>query len=410
MYSHTASRRGSGLNRVAKYSSVDSRRSDAFSAAVMICLLCRHQCRQIVVDHSVQPAQMGLRRGRTVAFLGMTAINTASATTRRRAMLGMALGVPVSIFFLVLAIRGTDVGAAWDILGDATLGWMLVALCGLAVFLVAGGARWCVLLRPVRHTTVPVGTAAVIAAAALSNSIPGRPGDVARVWWATKTSRKPAGRVASTVVLDRVADVIVLTGALAVAASKSPPRRGLTAILVGATILSLLVVGLVVAAFLYVHSERGRAREASDVTRSRLRGVVSTFLRGLADLTLKGALLAFLLTLLAWCGFGLTAWATGKAIGLDLSALSVVMLTAVINLGIAIPSSPGFVGTYQWLAIATLEPYGFARTTAFAYSVLLHAISLIPPTLAGYGILAVAFRRGTFKTIATRANISNEVA
>jgi uncharacterized membrane protein YbhN (UPF0104 family) len=137
---------------------------------------------------------------------------------------------------------------------------------------------------------------------------------------------------------------------------------------------------------------------------------VSTFLRGLADLDPRGALLAFLLTLLAWCGYALTAWATGQAIGIDLSALSVIMLAAVINLGIAIPSSPGFVGTYQWLAIATLEPYGFARTTAFAYSVLLHAITLIPPTLVGYGILAVAFRRGTFRTVATHSNIPTKTA
>lgn len=306
----------------------------------------------------------------------------------------MAIGVPISAAFLVLAVRGTDVEAAWRIVRDARMAWLLLAVTGLAVFLVAGGARWSVLLRSVRRTSVPVGTAAVVAAAALSNSIPGRPGDVARVWWATKTSRKPGGQVASTVVLDRVSDVIVLTGALAVAASQSPPRRGLSAILVGATVLSAVLIGLVAVSFAYVHSMRGRSRASGDIARSRIRGILSTFLRGLADLTVRRAILALVLTLVAWSGFALTAWATGRAIGIELSLLTVIMLTAVINLGIAIPSSPGFVGTYQWLAIATLEPYGFDRTTAFAYSVLLHATTLIPPTLIGFGVIAVAFRRG----------------
>ena len=104
-----------------------------------------------------------------------------------------------------------------------------------------------------------------------------------------------------------------------------------------------------------------------------------------------------LLSVAVWSGFALTAWATGQALGIDLSPASVIMLTAVINLGIAIPSSPGFVGTYQWLAIATLEPFGFARTTAFAYSVLLHAVTLLPATLVGYVILAIAWRKGRLR-------------
>ena len=38
-------------------------------------------------------------------------------------------------------------------------------------------------------------------------------------------------------------------------------------------------------------------------------------------------------------------------------------MTAVINLGVAIPSSPGFIGTYQWLGVSALALFD-VRTEA----------------------------------------------
>jgi uncharacterized membrane protein YbhN (UPF0104 family) len=61
----------------------------------------------------------------------------------------------------------------------------------------------------------------------------------------------------------------------------------------------------------------------------------------------------------------------------------------VVNLGSALPSSPGFVGTYQWLVVAALELFSVARSDAFAVSVLLHAAWYVPTTLAGL-VLATA--------------------
>ena len=332
----------------------------------------------------------------------MSTTETTTAATRRRSVLALAFGIPISAGFLVVAIRGTDLQAAWRTVRGANLSWLALAIVGLCVFMVGGGARWSVLLRRVRHTSVPVGTAVVVVAVALSNSIPGRPGDVARVWWAARTSTKPTGHAASTVVLDRVADVIILTAALAVAAASSPPRRGLTAILVGAMLLTLTFLGLIAAAVFYCHSARGKTRAVAEIERSPMRTIVSTFLRGLADLSVSQAVLTICLTLVAWIGFGFTAWATGRALRIDLSVLTIVMLTAVVNLGIAIPSSPGFVGTYQWLVVATLEPYGFSRATAFAYSLVLHAVTLIPPTIAGYAILGIAVRTGRLNGLTLR--------
>lgn len=65
----------------------------------------------------------------------------------------------------------------------------------------------------------------------------------------------------------------------------------------------------------------------------------------------------------------------------------VAFLAAIVNLGVAIPSSPGFVGTYQWLCVSSLALLDVAREEGFAFSVLLHASWFVPSTAAGLALL-----------------------
>ena len=60
------------------------------------------------------------------------------------------------------------------------------------------------------------------------------------------------------------------------------------------------------------------------------------------------------LSVLAWTAFAAAVWLVARSIGIELDPIDCVFVTAVLNLGVAIPSSPGFVGTYQWLAVAAL--------------------------------------------------------
>ena len=62
-----------------------------------------------------------------------------------------------------------------------------------------------------------------------------------------------------------------------------------------------------------------------------------------------------------------------------------------MNLGVAIPSSPGFIGTYQWLAVSALGLLGVARIEALAFGILMHATWYVPTLVIG-GVLLL--RRG----------------
>ena len=54
-----------------------------------------------------------------------------------------------------------------------------------------------------------------------------------------------------------------------------------------------------------------------------------------------------------------------------------------MGLSSAIPSTPGYVGIYQFVAVAVLVPFGFPRVDALAYSLVLQIMNYAVVTFWG---------------------------
>ena len=72
-----------------------------------------------------------------------------------------------------------------------------------------------------------------------------------------------------------------------------------------------------------------------------------------------------------------------RSLGIDLSLTEALFVTAVLNLGSAVPSSPGYVGTYEWLGVASLGLLDIDHESALAFTILVHAAWYVPTTLFG---------------------------
>ena len=83
------------------------------------------------------------------------------------------------------------------------------------------------------------------------------------------------------------------------------------------------------------------------------------------------------LTVVIWCLDALGAVIGGAALGLRDSDLAVAfLLIAGLGVGSALPSTPGYVGIYQFVAVTVLTPFGFSRTDAIAYILVAQALML----------------------------------
>ncbi|NCQ30700.1 MAG: hypothetical protein GW802_25345, partial [Armatimonadetes bacterium] len=73
-----------------------------------------------------------------------------------------------------------------------------------------------------------------------------------------------------------------------------------------------------------------------------------------------------------------------RSIGGGTSLLGMIFVIGAVNLGLIVPSSPGFVGTYQWLCIHAMAALGIAEPVALAFSLLFHASWYLPSTVIGF--------------------------
>lgn len=305
---------------------------------------------------------------------------------RRRALVvGVVVGVPASIVFLWLAVRGADADAVWDALAGANLGELALAVALMLLVYGVQAARWKLIAAT---PTVPFRrfTGMVVSGIAVNNVLPGRLGDLFRARWLAVAARMPSGRAFATVILDRSGDVVALTILLALsfwAASGSVWVRRIG----GAALIGLLALAvLLVAARVYVR-RRDRSRRAE---RRLIRRLARDVVEGLAEpLGARRIIGALALSIVAWVCWSLAAILVAGSVGIELGLVDAFFVTAVVNLGVALPSSPGFVGTYQWLAVASLGLLGVGREDALAFSILLQASWYVPTTLIGGAVLGV---------------------
>jgi uncharacterized membrane protein YbhN (UPF0104 family) len=60
-----------------------------------------------------------------------------------------------------------------------------------------------------------------------------------------------------------------------------------------------------------------------------------------------------------------------------------MLMTAVVNLFTTIPSTPGYVGTFDAPGIAVLTQFGVPQAIAAGYTIVLHIALWLPITLLG---------------------------
>jgi uncharacterized protein (TIRG00374 family) len=228
-------------------------------------------------------------------------------------------------------------------------------------------------LGPARFVEMAVG------GIACNNVLPGRVGELFRARWLAVAAPMPSGRALATVGLDRGSDVVVLFGFLLVSLPFVVDDEWAIRVLAGAAILLVGALASLVLLRRYARQHERSRRERGRV-RQVLRDVVDELARPMGR---RRVVVAPGIGSLSWAAFAVAVWLVARAVGVELDPLECVFVTCVLNLGVAIPSSPGFVGTHQWLAVQSLGVFGVAARDALAFSFLLHASWYVPTTIAG---------------------------
>ncbi len=300
-----------------------------------------------------------------------------------------AAGPILAVVCLALAVGQAPLEELGRALAGADPGMLAAALLAQVAWMLVRAERWRVLL-PGRATFADLFWAQAIGLLG-TNVLPLRAGEVVQALALNRCAGVALARVAGSIVLQRLLDLAVLVALLLVLLPRvempwAMKLGGLAiAAALGLGIAGLLVVGLLerrTAGLVEAVAARLPARAGA-----ALRKGWGELLAGLGPIRRPGvALWAALLSVLLWGVSILTAWAVIQSIAPGPSALEAMFFIAALAVGIAVPSTPGFVGVFEYVgqqALALPFPERYTPASALAIAVLTHAAAYAAGSLAG---------------------------
>ena len=227
-----------------------------------------------------------------------------------------------------------------------------------------------------------------------NNILPARAGEIARIVALHRTAGTSRAETTSTVVVERLYDVLVLLGLLFVFVPWLPHVAWIHAAAVLAIVLFAATVGSVVVLLRWGEKPflvllRPLTRLGLPfLTLERAEHAAASFVRGAASLRdPRLAAVALVLTAVSWIPLALSTWVLMIGFHLGLSVLAGLLVTIATGLSLVLPSSPGAVGVFEAAALVGLKAYGIDKAEALSFAIVLHAVNFFPYVLAGALVL-----------------------
>ena len=290
----------------------------------------------------------------------------------------LALATVLAAVLLYLAVRGVDWSRVGRTIASAQWHWLAAAAGFTMLSFFLRALRWRILLNAEARFTVGTVFWANSAGYLGNNFLPARAGELIRSLLISSRSNLSRTYVLTTALGERLMDAIalVLWSSLALTGVNPKPQWMAD---VSRTMAILAAAGAVA---ITVLPHTGSLLE-NVLRRVPLPARMRSLLLGLAGQVLQG-LRAFhdwsrftgfaALTVVIWMSDAGGAIATARALGIGLSFRVAVLLLAGLGLSSALPSTPGYVGIYQFVAVTVLMPFGINRDAAVAYILVLQAL------------------------------------
>lgn len=299
------------------------------------------------------------------------------------------LGLLASAVFMYLAVRRLDLSSVKGVLTSASIfPWVPLGIASYVVGHIVRGMRCRLLVRQEANLRVLTASNIVVVGYAANNVFPARLGELVRAGMLAERTGIPITQSLVVTFIERVLDGLAIL-LLLVIGTMSNETPGWTNDLVR---VALLVFGGACGVMLFaVYSPGLVVTTASRIGNrlgtkwhDRLVGIATSITNGGACLRdPKNAIVILLYSVVVWVLETGLFLAILPAFGLAPSFTAAAVAMSVTNLGLLVPSSPGFVGPFHFFCSRALMTRGVDEPTALAYAAVVHLAFFVPVTLWG---------------------------
>jgi glycosyltransferase 2 family protein len=300
--------------------------------------------------------------------------------------LRFVIGLLISAAFLFLAFRKVDLHEVLKILKHIRLFYLLIGVCITVCVIYIRAKRWKIIMGE-RGSAFDVMKyfESLSVGQMMNNVLPFRIGDIGQAYFfgfITKSSRSMAF---STVVMERLFDLVppflvIIAGSFFI---MLPKQIGIDKILL------VIAVGFAVLAILFRSKKRLKIIiekiVKSDKLKNSMHKLIDNFYCGLSIIKQKDALLKIVAyTTVIWSVYFALMYICLLSLDIHLSIPAAILVMAIISFSVIIPSSPGFIGTWELCAIIGLGIFRVNKHLALTFALIYHLVSLVPVTLMGF--------------------------
>jgi uncharacterized protein (TIRG00374 family) len=301
-------------------------------------------------------------------------------------------GLIISVLLLWLAVRKVNFREFMEAITAAQVKYLVPAFALTLIVCIFRSVRWRLLFSQIKEIKTYNLFSVIMVGFLANNLLPARLGDVVMAYLIGKKEDISKSSALGTIFIDRALDVLTLIMFLTGAILINPfpiwvKRFGLTGILL--SFFSALMIWIAVVKkdtcirildFLLI--------PLPSSLRTRFAKLSNHFIDGLAVVGKSSILIKSLaVSIMIWASLSLGVYLLFLAFKLPLGFGAALAVLTIVNLGLIIPSGPGFVGTFQFFCVAALGLYAVKESQALGFAVLYHLSQFLPTTLAGFYFL-----------------------
>jgi len=314
-----------------------------------------------------------------------------SETRQHRGYIASWTGIFVSLAFVLLLLRRYNLSDTIHALSAMNYLYLLPAGILILTNFIARAQRWRVLFTASENPPLLSSFMALMVGYLANNVLPARGGDIVRSYVLARRESLTGSAIFATVVIERITDLVILllmASVLLLFAPLPPWALRAECILAPVAVCSL--------AFLLVLRVSGKrcmevllsfVRFLPDFVIHKIRSFGAEFVGAVGVLGRRNVLLFVQLTIPIWCSEVLILLVLSRAFNVSLSLLQALFVILAVGIGTSIPSSPGFIGTYEFFFASSLAAAGLNRGTALSFAIVAHTVTFFSTNSIGLACL-----------------------
>ncbi|MBN1352244.1 flippase-like domain-containing protein [candidate division KSB1 bacterium] len=327
----------------------------------------------------------------------------------------LVIGLVIAAGFLVWTLWNVDFGQLVGAFGRVKVWYLVLMVCIIFFSHWLRCWRWKILLAPVKMTRMKNLFSSLMIGYMANTFMPAHLGEFVRAYLIGRNESMPASLAFSTIVLERIIDMLSLLVLMAFAIVLYPfpgwLKNGGYIMFAGTLALSVFLV------LLKLNAEKTSKwidlfiKAFPEKFKEKVHAILCSFVSGLNPFVhWSHYIWTIMLSIAIWLCYGIVFYLGFFAFDLgayNLSALTALVLLVITTIGVVVPSSPGYVGTYHKLCQLGLELFNVPETPSAAFAVVLHALNFMPILFVG---LFFAYKEGiSLKSLSTRENLQDSL-